>query len=91
MTPMDYGFADDDDIEDLKFVSELARPGKPKLDRILGDEVENSSGATAVGCCGPTSLDALVRKVVAAHINPARVRDGDPRGNITLISEDFEW
>ena len=41
--------------------------------------------------CGPTSLNALVRKIVAARIDPARVRTGDLRGSITLISEDFDY
>jgi hypothetical protein len=41
--------------------------------------------------CGPTSLDALVRKIIAAKIDPARIRRGDMRGMITLVSEEFEY
>lgn len=41
--------------------------------------------------CGPTSLNAVVRKSIAAQINPARVRQGDCRGQISLIAEDFGY
>ncbi|KAG8967144.1 hypothetical protein FRC03_010617 [Tulasnella sp. 419] len=82
---------DDDEMEDLNVVSEMARPGKPRLDRILADEVERAKGPLAVACCGPTSLNALVRKLVAANIDPDKIAKGDLRGQITLISEDFEW
>jgi hypothetical protein len=41
--------------------------------------------------CGTTSLNAMVRKIVAAQIDPARVAKGDVRGNISLINEDFAW
>ena len=88
-------------------ISEMARPGKPRLDRILADEVERSRGAIAVACksplvvrpsifglhtritgCESTSLNAVVRKVVAAQISPRHVLKGDMRG---VITEDFEW
>lgn len=101
---------DADELEDMHVISEMARPGKPRLDRILADEVERSRGATAVACksllvvhpltfglqtrftgCGPTSLNAVVRKVVAAQISPRRVLKGDMRGVISLVTEDFEW
>ena len=41
---------DDDEIEDVNVVSENARPGKPRLDRILDDEVQRAKGAIAVAC-----------------------------------------
>ena len=41
---------DDEEYDDLEVVSEKARPGKPKLEKILKDEVENSKGAIAVAC-----------------------------------------
>lgn len=41
---------DEDEMEDLHVISEMARPGKPRLDRILADEVERSRGAIAVAC-----------------------------------------
>ena len=44
---------DADELEDLHLISEMARPGKPRLDRILADEVERSRGAIAVACKSP--------------------------------------
>ena len=41
---------DEDEMEDLHVISEMARPGKPRIDRILADEVERSRGAIAVAC-----------------------------------------
>lgn len=82
---------DERELEDVGAVAERARPGRPKLDRILADEVERAHGAIAVACCGPTSLNAVVRKTIAAQIDPGRIRRGDMRGSITLISEDFGY
>ncbi|KZO95850.1 hypothetical protein CALVIDRAFT_598906 [Calocera viscosa TUFC12733] len=82
---------DDWEADDLNVVSEMARPGRPKLDRILADEVERAHGSLAVACCGPSSLNAMVRKIVAAQISPSRLMRGDRRGRIVLITEDFEW
>ncbi|KAH8106959.1 hypothetical protein BXZ70DRAFT_915826 [Cristinia sonorae] len=79
------------ELADISVVAERARPGKPKLDRILADEVERSKGAVVVGCCGPTSLNAMMRKYIAAQINPERIRRGDMRGSIALVAEDFEY
>jgi len=44
---------DEEEMEDLHIISEMARPGKPRLDRILADEVERSRGAIAVACKPP--------------------------------------
>ncbi len=38
------------EVEDVAIVAEHARPGKPKLERILADEVERAKGALAVAC-----------------------------------------
>ncbi|KAI1795794.1 hypothetical protein LXA43DRAFT_1163671 [Ganoderma leucocontextum] len=82
---------DEREAEDVGIVAEHARPGKPKFDRVLADEVERAKGAIAVACCGPTSLDAVMRKVVAAQIDPQKVRRGDMRGSIALFSEEFSY
>ncbi|EMD38386.1 hypothetical protein CERSUDRAFT_113545 [Gelatoporia subvermispora B] len=82
---------DEQQLQDVGAVAERARPGRPKLDRILADEIERGQGAVAVACCGPTSLNAVIRKTIAAQIDPARIRRGDMRGSITLISEDFGY
>lgn len=41
--------------------------------------------------CGPSSLSAMARKVIAAQIDPHRIRRGDLRGIISLASEEFEY
>lgn len=33
----------------------------------------------------------MVRKTVAAQINPELIRQGDMRGSISLVAEDFEY
>jgi hypothetical protein len=52
---------EDNELEDVHFVSECARPGKPKIDRILADEVEKSTGSVIVGCklFGRTNVSML--------------------------------
>ncbi|KAH7914687.1 hypothetical protein BJ138DRAFT_999553 [Hygrophoropsis aurantiaca] len=82
---------DDKETADVNAIAELARAGKPRLDRILADEVERSKGSVVVACCGPTSLNAVVRKIIAAQIDPSRLRRGDMRGSIALVSEEFEY
>ncbi|KAF9053720.1 hypothetical protein BDZ89DRAFT_1153422 [Hymenopellis radicata] len=80
-----------DEMRDISFVAERARPGRPKLDRILKDEVDRSNGSVIVACCGPTSFSAMVRRAIAFQIDPKRIRRGDRRGHIELISEEFEY
>ncbi|PBK96893.1 hypothetical protein ARMGADRAFT_962876 [Armillaria gallica] len=79
------------EMRDLGVVAEHARPGKPRIDRILKDEVDRSNGSVIVACCGPTSFSAMVRKAISNQINPARVRKGDRRGYIDLVSEEFSY
>jgi hypothetical protein len=38
------------EMNDVEVISEHARPGKPKLNRIVTDEVESSKGSTVVAC-----------------------------------------
>jgi hypothetical protein len=47
---------DDQELEDIQVVSEMARPGKPKIDRILADEAGRARGAVAVACKFPRGL-----------------------------------
>jgi hypothetical protein len=79
------------EMKDINVVSEHARPGKPKLDRILFDEVERATGSIIVGCCGPSSLNAMIRKSIAAQIDPTRIKNGEMQGHITLVSEEFSY
>lgn len=41
---------DEQSMHDINIVSEHARPGRPKFDRMIADEVENSKGSTIVAC-----------------------------------------
>ncbi|CAE6442239.1 unnamed protein product [Rhizoctonia solani] len=82
---------DDEEMDDINHIAELARPGKPKLDKILADEVERAQGELVVACCGPTSLNAAMRKFVADQLSPAKVWRGDMSGSIKLVSEDYAW
>jgi hypothetical protein len=41
--------------------------------------------------CGPASLDAMVRKSIAFQIDPGRIRRGDMRGSISLVSAEFQY
>lgn len=79
------------EMRDMAVVAEHVRPGKPRIDRILKDEVDWSNGSVVVACCGPSSFSAMVRKAIACQINPARVWKGDRRGYIDLISEEFSY
>lgn len=58
---------DEQELEDIQVVSEMARPGKPKIDRILADETGRARGAVAVAC-ESQSLICLLRKTNALMI-----------------------
>ncbi|KAG2134412.1 uncharacterized protein EDB93DRAFT_846139 [Suillus bovinus] len=90
LNPVQFDISEEES-RDISVIAEHARPGKPKLDRILADEVEQSEGSVMVACCGPTSLNVMVRKIIAAQIDPWRVWRGDMRGSISLVSEEFEY
>ncbi|GAA6020864.1 hypothetical protein JCM11491_000009 [Sporobolomyces phaffii] len=77
--------------QDLEVVAELARPGYPRLDQILDEEVRRSAGKTMVACCGPSSLNTLVRNLVASRIDLKKVAKGDPRGQVSIVVEDFSF
>lgn len=40
--------------------------------------------------CGPTSLNAMVRKAISAEIDPSRIFCGGHHRYIELVSEEFE-
>ena len=81
----------EDEHDDLDAVSELARTGYPKLDEILDDEIARSKGATMVACCGPNSLNTMVRHLVSDRINLTKIAKGDARGQVSLVCEDFAF
>ncbi|CAO1614291.1 unnamed protein product [Parajaminaea phylloscopi] len=82
---------DEEEDLDLRIIAELAHPGHPRLDRIIEEEVRASQGRVMVAGCGPTNLGALLRRIVAKHIDPAKARKGDKSGQINLCIESFEW
>ncbi|CEQ39536.1 SPOSA6832_01047, partial [Sporobolomyces salmonicolor] len=45
------------------------------------------SGENFRECCGPSSLNTLVRNLVASRIDLKKVAQGDPRGQISLVVE----
>ncbi|KAI0703624.1 hypothetical protein BC835DRAFT_1303149 [Cytidiella melzeri] len=71
---------DEEELVDISVVAERTRAGRPAIHKILADEVERARGSVIVGCCGPTSLNAVMRKNVAAQIDPGRLWRGDERG-----------
>ncbi len=81
----------EEEHDDLDAVSELARTGYPKLDEILDDEIRRSRGKTMVACCGPNSLNTMVRHLVSDRIDLAKITKGDARGQVSLVCEDFAF
>lgn len=41
--------------------------------------------------CGPTTLNSVARKAVAAQIDPSRLKQGDNSGSIDLVVEEFGY
>ncbi|GJJ12119.1 hypothetical protein Clacol_006360 [Clathrus columnatus] len=81
---------DEIEVEDVPLVSELARPGRASVDQIITEEASRSYKSLIVACCGPTTLNAVVRKSVAKQIKPLSIMRGQTPA-IELVSEDFEW
>jgi len=81
----------DDEVEDMLLMTEFAWPGRPQLDKLLKEEVDRAKGPLVVACCGPTQLSASIRKIVAAQIDPAKIRKGDKTGYIACVTEEFEY
>ncbi|KAJ3909326.1 hypothetical protein F5879DRAFT_791800 [Lentinula edodes] len=78
-------------MRNVSAVSVKVKPGKPRLDRILHEELETARGSVVVACCDPSSFNAMVRKAIALEISPARIRRGNRRGDIELVWEEFEF
>jgi hypothetical protein len=82
---------DADEDADVRHVAELAHPGRPRLDRIVQEEARAARGTSLlVTSCGPSSLGALLRAVVAKEIDPLGIGKGTaPR--IELRNETYDW
>ncbi|PWN31233.1 uncharacterized protein FA14DRAFT_30082 [Meira miltonrushii] len=76
---------------DMGIISELARVGYPKLDRIVREEVEKSAGRVLVSACGPNSLGNLIRSIVSKQIDLKGVRAGKKNAHINVVTESYEW
>ena len=81
---------DEQEDQDMRVLAELARTGHPKLDRIIREEAEISKGSTLVTSCGPNSLAVVIRSIVTSVIDPARVRKGDMRGMVDVVTESYD-
>jgi hypothetical protein len=82
---------DEDEDADMSVVAELARPGYPKLDRIVREEVQQSVGRVLVASCGPVSLGRLIRSIVSKQIDLKAIRAGRPNAQINVATESYEW
>lgn len=81
---------DEGENADLQVLAELARPGHPKLDRIIREEVNQAQGCILVGACGPASLGTVLRSIVSKQIDPSKVWNGDLTGQINIVTEAYE-
>ncbi|GJJ06830.1 hypothetical protein Clacol_001026 [Clathrus columnatus] len=81
---------DEIEAEDVPLVSELAQTGRPNIDQVVVEEASRSHKSMVVACCGPTTLNAVVRKSVAKQIKPRSIMKWQSPA-IDLVSEDFEW
>lgn len=63
---------DQQELQDIRIVSEVARPGKPKLDKILHDEVERSKGSLAVACALKLNIHRPNLHILLQVVDPRR-------------------
>lgn len=72
--------------EDLDAMAEFAREGRPRLDRIMDEEVNRATGKMMISVCGPLPLNVEVRRLVSERIKPFV----GSKHRIDLMAEDFE-
>ncbi|KAE8267643.1 hypothetical protein A4X09_0g4703 [Tilletia walkeri] len=82
---------DEQEDEDMRLVAELARPGHPKLDKIVGEECEGSLGRVMISSCGPASLGTVLRAIATRRMDVEKVRRGDLRFQVNVVTESFDW
>lgn len=95
-------WVDQADHAAMNVMSEMARPGKPRLSAVLEEEMARAGGKTIVAskstevnyaygtACGPVTLNAVVRNLVSKNISMARMRHGNRSGHVAIYSEDYE-
>jgi hypothetical protein len=76
------------EMNDISVVSEHARPGKPKLDRIVADEVENSKGSMIVACEPSLLPYILLLSYLACRL---RTHFAERNGEENYCREDRSW
>ncbi|KAF5358341.1 hypothetical protein D9756_001543 [Leucocoprinus leucothites] len=79
------------EMNDINVISEFALPGKPKLEHILQEEMDAVKGPIVVACCGPTSLNTMVRECIVSQTDLGSAWRGGGRGHISFVSEEFEY
>lgn len=82
---------DEAENADMGIISELARVGYPKLDKIVREEAQKSIGRVLVSACGPNSLGNLIRSIVSKQIDLKGVRAGRQNAHINVVTESYEW
>lgn len=82
---------DEAEMADIAVIAELARPGYPKLDRIIRQEADASAGRVLVSACGPSSLADLIRSIVSKQIDLKAIRAGKLNAHINVATESYEW
>ncbi|KAF6765235.1 ferric reductase like transmembrane component-domain-containing protein [Ephemerocybe angulata] len=80
---------DREELKDVSAIARYARPGKPQMVRIVQYELEETSSSLLVACCGPVSLDVLVRQCIASD----QVADAGKREQkaVSYYSEEFDY
>ncbi|WVR09551.1 hypothetical protein IAU60_006620 [Kwoniella sp. DSM 27419] len=73
-------WVDEADHAAMSILSEMARPGKPKLSVVIEEELVAASG----------SMIVTIRNLVSKHVSPAKIRRGDRTGQVVVYSEDYE-
>lgn len=81
---------DEEENADLQVLAELARPGYPKIDTIIREEAQMSSGRILVTACGPPTLGKLVQGIASKQISVSQVRKGHLNGHLSVLVESYE-
>ncbi|EFP75050.2 uncharacterized protein PGTG_01643 [Puccinia graminis f. sp. tritici CRL 75-36-700-3] len=74
----------------LEELSEGVKTGRPRLAKILDEEVDRSAGKTLIACCGPESLNGFMRSLVSQQY--LRLVDRKiSHKDIDIYTEDFSY
>ncbi|KZS99835.1 uncharacterized protein LAESUDRAFT_718475 [Laetiporus sulphureus 93-53] len=60
---------DEQELQDVGVIMEHAHPRKLRLYKVVAEEVQLIQKHIIVECCGPLSLNAVVRKAITSQIN----------------------